>query len=543
MPVENVTTRAALAALAAPTGKTSFLAEDGREGLFEFRTGNFTSQVAADPLQGLFVASSVVAVSSGCWVRIWDEVYGRPEWFGAVTNSGTANCLPALEACVSLCPVTLLGSKDYWITSTWKIDQSYRTIKADVNSDSYNTGHGARIVCTDPSKDVVQIGPSVMPSGGTSTFTRNMKVEGFAVLHSAGVNPPAVGQEANGVCGFRVQYVLNLEADNLISSENIIGFRCYGIVASWFTKCNAFRSLNALSGSSPDLFFGWYLQGTPSILSGGGGNASVYFDRCSVTVGNSPALPGGSIGFYAVGNFVDTFVRDFETSALRKGVVLDGQDWNGTGKTTQVDFLLENPVLDTCAQRGIEIINTNRSCQIEISNPYVALLPGGTAGMWINQTGGQIRIQGGRMIGYGDAPAIFISQTSGVEVDGCSISNYGGTVCYVEYSKNFRISPSINNQDYTSSSAAVYIRDSKFGHVAPSVKGKANAFPQGIYLLYANNDKIVIDPTLVDASCVSGGATNKLQINGTSIVSPGYYTSSGSAGAVGAGISVTGITA
>lgn len=525
-----------MAAIASPAaGNTVYLTEMGREGLFECFSG---SSPAPDTLQGLYVPSTTAGFY---WARAWDGINGRPEWFGAIPNNGGVNCLPALQACFDLCPVTLLGSQDYWISSTWIINKAYRSVIAEVNSDQYDTGHGTRLICTDPSHDVMQIGPTSAPVGGIANFTRSMRVRGLAALHGAGVNPPAPGQETNGVCGFRVQYIIGLEAENLTAAENIIGFRCYGVVGSHFRSCSAFRSANAINTGNPDLFYGWYLQGCPPVLAGG--NASIYLHACSATVGGSPALPGGAIGLYTTGNFVDTFIRDFETSALRKGIVVDGQDWNGTGQTTQVDFRLENPVLDTCSQIGIEIVNTNKSCQMEIINPYIGLLAGGTAGMRINQTGGQIRVQGGRMIGSGDAPAWFISQTDGVEVDGCAASGFGGSqVCYVEYSRNFRLLPSINSQYASATVSALYIRNSSLGYVAPSVKGRGSAFPQGIYLQQATNDSIVLDPTRVDSACLSGGANAKVLVNGVQLTAPGYYTTAGLSGIAGAGVQLTGIT-
>lgn len=534
--VSTVSSRAAMAALASPTaGTVVYLTEADREGLFECLSG---SSPALDALQGLYITSTT---ASFYWARAWDGINGRPEWFGATPNNGGADCLSALQACFDLCPVTLLGSKDYWISSTWIVDKAYRSIIAEVNSDQYDTGHGTRLICTNASQDVMQIGPSTVPAGGIANFTRSMKVSGLAVLHSAGVNPPPAGQETNGVCGFRVQYIIGLEAENLTAAENIIGFRCYGVVGSHFRSCSAFRSANAINTGNPDLFYGWYLQGSPPVLAGG--NASIYFDSCSTTVGGSPALPGGSIGLYATGNFVDTFIRDFESSALRKGIVIDGQDWNGAGQTNQVDFRLENPVLDTCSQIGIEIVNTNKSCQMEIINPYIGLLAGGTAGMRLNQTGGQIRLQGGRMIGSGDAPAWFISQTDGVEIDGCAASGFGGNqICYVEYSKNFRLLPSINSQYSSASVSALYVRNSSIGYVAPAIKGQNNAFPQGIYLQQTTNSSIVIDPTRIDSACLVGGANAKVIANGLQLTSPGYYATTGLSGVAGAGIQLTGIT-
>jgi hypothetical protein len=57
-------------------------------------------------------------------------------------------------------------------------------------------------------------------------------------------------------------------------------------------------------------------------------------------------------------------------------------------------------------------------------------------------------------------------------------------------------------------------------------------------------NRTTIDPTLFNSAAISGGATNKVQLNsGVAITAPGYYTTAGVAGSSGAGVFVTGITA
>ncbi|MBB5986666.1 hypothetical protein [Sphingobium lignivorans] len=94
----NVTTRAALAAIANPAGQVAFLMEDGREGIFEFQAGNFSAQVAADTLQGIYVASTSVAPGTGSWVRKWDGGGARPEWFGAQLGNSAYDSTPAINS-------------------------------------------------------------------------------------------------------------------------------------------------------------------------------------------------------------------------------------------------------------------------------------------------------------------------------------------------------------------------------------------------------------------------------------------------------------
>jgi hypothetical protein len=57
------------------------LREASREGVFQWTLGDFSTQVAADTAEGMFIKANAVAASVGAWVRIFS---GRPlaRWFG-----------------------------------------------------------------------------------------------------------------------------------------------------------------------------------------------------------------------------------------------------------------------------------------------------------------------------------------------------------------------------------------------------------------------------------------------------------------------------
>jgi hypothetical protein len=66
-------TRDDLAARTPTEGDTATLTEEGREGLFIFRSGDYSAEVTADPEQGLYVApASDDTGASGAWVRQYD---------------------------------------------------------------------------------------------------------------------------------------------------------------------------------------------------------------------------------------------------------------------------------------------------------------------------------------------------------------------------------------------------------------------------------------------------------------------------------------
>jgi hypothetical protein len=76
-------TRAALAALN-PTVGTAILTEGDRSGIFDYKAGDYSAAVAADPNQGIFVAAS-----GGAWVRRIG-IMAVALWFGVATTATAA---------------------------------------------------------------------------------------------------------------------------------------------------------------------------------------------------------------------------------------------------------------------------------------------------------------------------------------------------------------------------------------------------------------------------------------------------------------------
>lgn len=81
-------TRALLKAESVTAVQAAWLSEEGREGLFEWKTGDYSALVTADTLEGIYIPSDNVAASQGCWVRK-DSKDIQITWFGAVVGSGS----------------------------------------------------------------------------------------------------------------------------------------------------------------------------------------------------------------------------------------------------------------------------------------------------------------------------------------------------------------------------------------------------------------------------------------------------------------------
>ena len=79
----------AIAGMIANDGDDVYLAEGSRRGKFIFHAGDWSAEVANDPLQGVYVASSADATgAAGAWVRAHDGVLA-PEMFGATGDFDT----------------------------------------------------------------------------------------------------------------------------------------------------------------------------------------------------------------------------------------------------------------------------------------------------------------------------------------------------------------------------------------------------------------------------------------------------------------------
>lgn len=77
---------------------SAYLSEAGREGLFVWTTGNFSSLVALDGREGVYVASNSVPASSGAWVRKFTGP-AWPEWF---ENVGDTDNRASIQAAIDV---------------------------------------------------------------------------------------------------------------------------------------------------------------------------------------------------------------------------------------------------------------------------------------------------------------------------------------------------------------------------------------------------------------------------------------------------------
>lgn len=92
--------RIAMKALDTTKNAFVYLGEAGREGIFAWRTGNYSAISAIDAQEGVYVKATAIATSAGSWERIYQNAEVDVRWFGAKTDglaSYSTNCQAAID--------------------------------------------------------------------------------------------------------------------------------------------------------------------------------------------------------------------------------------------------------------------------------------------------------------------------------------------------------------------------------------------------------------------------------------------------------------
>jgi hypothetical protein len=523
--------RTQLSALDGTIGQAALLTEAGRQGFFVLREGAAPSR---DALQGLAVPGP-----RGChWARLWDGVSGCPEWFGARADDPTAagTNKAALEACVALCPVTQLGAGAYYVSDTFHISVSNRTVRGAVMSlvpPSFETG--SRIVCTDPSKDVIRVG-----GPGPDAIAAVIRVIEVTAIWSVDLVPPAPGREGFAPSGFRVEHVLTSNLERCFVFNPIIGFRFNNAIDTRVIDYGVGRF--KLYGGN-DFFRGVYAQGKPRRFAGG--NASLYLIDGNVsTSAELRAALHHPMGIYADADFADLYILGLETSQIAFPIVLDGAGGDFAGG--HGDVHIRNLVLDQIIGDGITVRNTNPLTKIQIDGGYIQIVDSHqrNKGLWFQDGGGQITVSSLQITGEDTSDTsigIYLNNRPNVAIsDSVIVENIAFPVTVEKSCPRLSLGCTINAGNLRiRGHAAVTLDGASQSLLRPKVTGPAGAWSAGIELLGSGHDRVSIEPTMVDPASVSAG--RKVVINGKAVTASGHYSASGDRAAEGTGISVTGI--
>ncbi len=102
-------TRAEIKALNIAEETTAYLKEAGRECVFIWRSGDYSTEIAADTLEAIYIKADAVAATSGAWVRSAGYlVEGISLAWGEVVNDGVTDVVAKINAILFL--AALIGA-------------------------------------------------------------------------------------------------------------------------------------------------------------------------------------------------------------------------------------------------------------------------------------------------------------------------------------------------------------------------------------------------------------------------------------------------
>lgn len=536
VPVE-VATRTALKALSTTNYSAATLTESGREGLFFRRSG---SPPSTDTQEGVYVVSDT---SGFYWERDWDGMTGHPEWFGVTLNSSgaaTAN-LAAINACIELCPVTQFGNADYWIDGRMNVQTPYRTVQGH-RGDGYNTATGTRVISTDGTNPVVRFGPDTQPSD-TTLHMRGIAAFDITFQHNGTRSAPASGSESQAIPCVDRRWLIKAVFQRLNAWEPLIGFYARGLIQCYTSECKVLRTAALTLSSGDDFCWANFIDGA-AVASGLPGNPSYYEENFAAEF--SPSLSIEKVGLYMSADFSDVFLNGFETSNADNGARLEG-----SGSKAQINTHLRGFVFDQCAATALDIQGLVAGAAVNVIGGYYQAKSTATAAVHVRGGNGTVNFGDGCQIVCGEA-----GSTIGLYVQGQQAVNVDNTVNVLECPRPVLLTGvsgahvlcSIQNDTIGDATQAVLETDASDGVIAQiQARGKDDAFARGYSLVGTSNDRVSLDPTLIDRNMLDDGASDLVVVDpfGTpaTITAPGYYTSAGASGTSGAGIYVTGITA
>jgi len=517
-------------------GDVVLLSEPGREGLFRCTPG--PSQINRDPLQGIYVSSSKGSVH---YERIWDGIHGEPEWFGAIVDNSAIDNSEAIQACIDLCPITLLKAAKYYIGTLGYAAGSYCIkIQIDgrklvgVSATQRGSISATELVLNSGLATGILVGFEADPGNPTDDWLMEAHVENLSIRRNTAaghsIANPATGM-TNAPTGLRMQFAIVCKITNVWSLEHSFGFVSYATVACVYNSCRALR-YTAGTGRGNDFWAG-YWQDNSAPTPYNSGNASLYYLQCgafsNASQANAP-MYSYNVGIGTNQGFTDTYIIGFESSNCAYGIDVKGRSSKALDYHTE-DLIITDPVLDGNLRAGIRISLAGANTAVQIKGHYIGCsnATDPTAkGILLDNVRGSVTIMGGQTIATVGNPAagLYAFQSSGVTSIGNIYTDIAEPIV-LDQVLNFRLQDRINAARVPFTQA-VKISASSRGTIDCDVgcSDPRLTIGKGVNLAGSGNSKIKVECTGIDPAHMAGGWADKLVHNGKQITSPGAFGSS-----------------
>lgn len=444
---------------------------------------------------------------------------GNAEWWGAtpgdpsVTGVAASVTRAAINAALIALTKTQLMPADYWIDARLYMGLPWKELSGyGENFGGSVSNIVTRVLSTSATADVIQVGPDTYP-GSINDLYQGNKVNN---IYFGRVVAPAVTSSCNGI---KNTYTLYALFENVNSAESIYGWQFYGTVQTRANRCRAFRSAVGTGGT--DLWYGFYINGAAVIAGLNSGNASIYLNYCTASMGTTIA---NSSGFYIDQKFTDAFLESPEATNCAVGINVQGNAANTTFNYENGDLQIKHPVVDAFSYAGIYFNNCNKFGSVEVLGGYYGAAAAARAAIAADNCVGVIHVVGGQaiMVAATTGSGISLISCNGIIIDRLMILEaWNSGIDYTDC--NFcNFAPVVKNYSTTAISAAIRgfgtnIRNT----ITPIVFGANTVFPIGVQLVNNLNTYNEINCTGINSASIIGGSANKLTINGVQVTTTG----------------------
>ena len=292
---------------------------------------------------------------------------------------GSADWFPDLQSAINTLHKVHLSNRTYTVSTNITINKSGFSMVGPEYSDE---GNGALIILNNNSSIIVgDISGRVI-----NNFPRCITLENIEIQNHDAEFPVKIYGVVYGT--FRHLFVKTMSNDAgggfyITKNVSTVYERCY-VQSVDHNGDNRFRAYHCTDEGNPIL---------------AGGNASLYFVRCSYGDTYTTQSSFNSAGFDVIGAGSDIYLLSCETANGGYGVGFESE--SATGDNRFNDILISNCVFDGCSQGGIQFYKTSSGC-VSISNTYVACTPNGLFGLQFNQCNGlTCAVNGLQLIGLG----------------------------------------------------------------------------------------------------------------------------------------------
>ena len=292
---------------------------------------------------------------------------------------GSADWFPDLQSAINTLHKVHLSNRTYTSSTNINIAKSGFSMVGPEYSDN---GNGALIVLNNNSSIIV----GDVTGRVINSFPRCITLENIEINSNDVEFPVKVYGVVYGT--FRHLFV------KTTSNTAVGGFYITKNVSTVYERCY----VQSVDHGGSDRFRAYHCtdEGSPILA---GGNASLYFVRCSYGDTYNTSSSFNSAGFDVIGAGSDVFLLSCETVDAGYGLSFESE--NATGDNRFNDILVSNCVFDGCSQGGIQFYKTAAGC-VSIDNTYVACNTKGLFGLQFNECNGlTCAVNGLQLLGLG----------------------------------------------------------------------------------------------------------------------------------------------